>query len=69
MLTRVLCLDVAQQLTPSVSARRTLSKKGLILTWADHLFRPTKEALRGLSDPLTLVFQHLVSKNKLLVQY
>jgi hypothetical protein len=56
MLTRVLCLDVAQQLTPSVSARRTLSKKGLILTWVDHLFHPTKEALRGLSDPLTLVF-------------
>jgi hypothetical protein len=37
--------------------------------WVGHLAHPTKEALHGLSDPLTLVFQHPVSKNKWLVQY
>jgi hypothetical protein len=31
--------------------------------------RPTKEALHSLSDPLTLAFQHSVSKNMWLVQY
>jgi hypothetical protein len=67
LLTRALCLDVAQQLTPSAAARRTPSKKGLALAWADHLTRPTKKALQSLSDPLTLVFQHPISKNKWLV--
>jgi hypothetical protein len=69
LLTRVLCHNVAQQLTPSAPARRTPSKKGLILAWAGHLPHPTKETLHGLSDPLTLAFRHPVSKNKWLVQY
>jgi hypothetical protein len=34
---------VAQQLTPSALARRTPSKKGLILEWVGHLPHPTKE--------------------------
>jgi hypothetical protein len=55
---------VAEQLTLSAPARRTPSKKGLVLTWADHLPRPTKEALHGLFDPLTLAFRHPISKNK-----
>jgi hypothetical protein len=56
LLTRALWLDVAHQLTPSAPARRTPSKKGLILAWAGHLPCPTKEALHGLFDPLTLPF-------------
>jgi hypothetical protein len=69
MLTRALWLIMAQQLTSSAPARRTPSKKGLVLAWAGHLPHPTNEAFHGLSDPLTLVFRHPVSKNKWLVQY
>jgi hypothetical protein len=39
-------------------------------TWflrAGYLPHPTKEALHGLFEPLTLVFQYPVSKNKWLV--
>jgi hypothetical protein len=58
---------VSQQLSSSAPARRTLSKKGLVLASADHLPRTTKEALHGLFDPLTLAFRYPVSKNKWLV--
>jgi hypothetical protein len=68
-LTRDPWLDVAHQLTPSAPTRRTPSKKGLILAWAGHLPRPTKEALHGLSDPHALAFRHHILKNKWLVQY
>jgi hypothetical protein len=56
MLTRALCLDVAQQLTSSALARRTPVKKGLVLMWAGHPPHPTMETLYGLSNPLTLAF-------------
>jgi hypothetical protein len=36
--------------------------------WVDHLPHTTKESLHNLFDPLTRVFEHLVSKNKELVQ-
>jgi hypothetical protein len=41
LLTRALCLNVAQKLTPSAPATRTPSKKCLILAWAGHLPHPT----------------------------
>jgi hypothetical protein len=59
---------MSRQLTLSAPARRTLSKKGLVLVWADHLPHATKESLYNLFDPLTLAFQHPISKNKWLVQ-
>jgi hypothetical protein len=51
-----LCLNVFQQLTPSSPARRTPSKKGIVLAWVDHLPCATKEALHDQFDPPTLDF-------------
>jgi hypothetical protein len=67
LLNRVLWLNMSQQLTPFAPARRTPSKKGLILAWMYRLPRTTKDALHDLFDPLTLAFQHPVSKNKCFV--
>jgi hypothetical protein len=69
LLTRALCPNVSQSLTLSAPTGGTPSKKGLVLTWAGHIPRSTKEALHDLSDPLTLAFRHPVSKNKWLVLY
>jgi hypothetical protein len=55
-LTRALWPEMAHQLTLFAPARRTPSKKGLVLMWAGHLPHPTKEPLHSLSDHLTLAF-------------
>jgi hypothetical protein len=62
LLTLALYLNVAQQVTPPAPARRTPSKKGLVLTWVGHLPHPTKEALHGLFDPLTWCFDILFQR-------
>jgi hypothetical protein len=54
LLTQALWLNVSQQLTLSTPARRTPSKKDIVLTWADHLPHTTKEDLHDLFNPLTL---------------
>jgi hypothetical protein len=55
---------VSQQLTPSAPARRTPSKKALVLAWVDHLPRISKEALHDQFDTHTMMFRYPVSKNK-----